>query len=131
MAEHRLIDALAEVLVVLVHKVVHSSLSRDKLNGRNIIQRLNAALDRFCLILIRDILVDERDDLVLVFKVFYQSVNVDGQQGYAAHDNKARHDDRDRREGHETVGRNASEALADKIAAPTQSHNCNTHPFRH
>ena len=25
--------------------------------------------------------------------------------------------------GHETMGRNASEALADKIAAPTQSHN--------
>ena len=52
-----------------------------------------AALDAAGRILVRDGLVHEHDDLVLVLHIVDQGVDIDGQKRHAAHDDQAGHDD--------------------------------------
>ena len=119
------------VVVIVAHEVVHRGVTADKLRVHNVRELLYRRADGLGLLLVLDVFIDESDDLVLVLKVFYKSVNIDGEQRHAAHDYKAGHYNSYRGEGHESVRAYAAEAFADKIAASIQSHSCNTRPFRH
>ena len=128
-AEHGLVDTLHQILGVVAHEVVHGLGAGDKLHGADVVQRRDLALQRRRLFLGIG-LVHKGHDLVLVFQALDDGVDIHRQQGHAADDDQAGHDNGHRGEGHESVRGDAAEAFANQISASTQSHSCSTHPFR-
>ena len=120
------VEPLGQIGGVVLHEGVEGLAAGDELRRADVVDLLDLRLQRAGGIL-GVVLVDEGDDLVLVLQALDEPVDVLAQQRHAAHDDQARHDDRDRREGHEA---DASEALADQVAASIQSHSRNTRLFR-
>ena len=61
-------------------------------------------------------LVHVGQEFILVLQLAQHLVDVDGHQGEGTHDEKAGHDHTHRSKGHESVGKDAAEALPDVIA---------------
>ena len=76
-------------------------------------------------------LIDVGNDLVLILQAVDVRVDVERQQRKAAHDEQARDDDRDRREGHETVREDVFHALRHQVVESIQLHIRSTRPIRH
>ena len=133
MPEHGLVDSLTGHRPVIGFVIVlHRVGTGDELRRHHIGDGLESRLQRSCALLVRVVgvlVVHEGDELVFVLQIIDQRVDIDGYEGETAHDDQAGHNDGNRGEGHEAVGLDAPEALADQITASTQSHRCYSHPF--
>ena len=68
--------------------------------------------------------------LVLVLQVSQHVVQIHRQQSEGTHDNQAGHDHTHRGEGHEAVGKDGVEALADVVSRVKFSRHCSNHLSR-
>ena len=128
--EDRRVNVVKEVGVILGLERLHGLLARDELDRGDIRHCGDLGLDGPGLVL-RERLIDVGDDLVLVLQAVDVRVNVERQQREAAHDEQARDDDRDRREGHETVREDVFHALRHQVVESIQLHIRSTRPIRH
>ena len=120
-AQDLVVETLGEIGAVILHEAVKGLAAGDECGRADVVDRVDLALERSCVFLGIGV-VDKGDDLVLVLQPLDEPVDVQTEQRNAAHDDQARHNDRDRCEGHEAVRANASEALPDQITASIQSH---------
>ena len=75
-------------------------------------------------------LVDVGQKLVLLLKIPQHIIQVDGHQREGPHDQQTADDHADRREGHQSMGKDALKALYKKVTNIKSSHCRNTRPFR-
>ena len=130
MTKDRGVNVVKEVGVILGLERLHGLLARDEFDRGDIRHRGDLGLDGPGLVL-RERLIDVGNDLVLILQAVDVRVDVERQQRKAAHDEQARDDDRDRREGHETVREDVFHALRHQVVESIQLHIRSTRPIRH
>ena len=68
---------LSQAVVVTAHELVHSGSARNELCTAYIVHRQQAAFDGTGSILVRDRLIHKYYDLILIFHIVDQSVDID------------------------------------------------------
>ena len=81
-------------------------------------------------LLLRIVLVNIGQHLILRLQVTQHMVQVHRQQREGAHNQQTGHDHTHSGKGHEAVGENGVEPLAKIISRVKLSRHCSTHPFR-
>ena len=118
-AEDTRIQVCVEIVfIVLGHIAIPGLLPGYKGSVGHIGHRLHLALQRPS-VLIRQCLVNKRQNGILLLQVFQVIIRIVGHQGECAHNEQTRHGDADGCKGHEPVGKHIPAALPEEISKIT------------
>ena len=109
------IHVIKQGVVIAAGKALHGVVLADKITGCDIGNGKDLGLERLGLFFGIGI-VHKRENDVFILQRADDLVDVDGQQGKAAHDQQTGNDHTDRRKGHESVGKDTAKALLEVIS---------------
>src|SRR5699024_10674902 len=115
--------------VVIGDEVLEGGVAVDEGDAVYVVYGLEYGLDGLG-VLQREVLVYEADDVVLLLKADYHLVDIDREEGEAAHDDQAGDYDCDGGKRHKAMGEYAFAAFHYQIPCFVNLHSCNTRPFR-